>query len=102
KKLQIPYIPRNSVALNAGAEYKQFGLYYNQVISSSRFYLADINSQVNGYSVADLSFIYKLSIGRKPAVFSAHLNNMFNQDYSIVRSFPMPGRSFLLSLQITI
>jgi vitamin B12 transporter len=101
-KLQIPYIPRNSVALNAGADYKQFGLYYNQVISSSRLYLEDINSQVNGYSVADLSFIYKLSIGLKPAVFSAHVNNLFNQDYSIVRSFPMPGRSYLLSLQITI
>ena len=101
-KLQIPYIPRNSLALNAGVDYKQFGLYYNQVISSSRFYLEDINSQVDGYSVADLSFIYKLSIDRKPAVFSAHVNNLFNQEYSIVRSFPMPGRSYLLSLQITI
>ncbi|MFI5161916.1 MAG: TonB-dependent receptor plug domain-containing protein [Sphingobacteriales bacterium] len=101
-KLQIPYIPRNSAALNAGVDYKQFGMYYNQVISSSRFYLEDINSQVDGYSVANLSFTYKLSISHKPAVFSAHINNLFNQDYSIVRSFPMPGRSYLLSFQITI
>jgi len=101
-KLQIPYVPRNALALNAGVDYKKIGLYYNQVISSSRLYLEDINSQLSGYSVADLSFIYKFSVSSKPATFSAHMNNLFNQDYSIVRSFPMPGRSFLISFQITI
>ncbi len=100
--LQILYTPKSSLAVNTGADYRHFGLYFNEVLSSSRYYLNDINSQIDGYSVADLSFIYKLSIGRKPAVFSAHVNNLFNQDYSIVRSFPMPARSFLLSLQITI
>ncbi|HWD88157.1 MAG TPA: TonB-dependent receptor plug domain-containing protein [Mucilaginibacter sp.] len=101
-KLQIPYIPRNSVALNAGVEYKEFGLYYNQVISSSRLYLEDINSQVNGYAVGDLALVYKGLINNKTVTLSAHINNLFNQEYSIVRSFPMPGRSYLLSFQINI
>ena len=100
--LQIPYTPQNSIALNAGVDYHQFGLYYNQVVSSSRYYLSDPGSQISGYSEADLSFIYKFLISYKQTVFSAHINNLFNQQYSIVRSFPMPGRSFLLSLQITI
>ncbi len=100
--LQIPYTPENSLALNIGADYKKAGLYYNQVISSSRYYLNDASSQFPGYSVGDLSFIYKLSVGSKPAVFSAHIDNLFNRQYEVVRSFPMPGRSFLLSFQITI
>jgi outer membrane cobalamin receptor len=101
-KLQIPYIPRNSVALNAGVEYHQLGLYYNQIISSSRLYLEDISSQVSGYAVGDLALVYKGQLSKKAIILSAHINNLFNQEYSIVRSFPMPGRSYLLSFQITI
>jgi vitamin B12 transporter len=101
---QIPYTPKNTVALNTGVDYKQMGLYYNQVLSSSRYYLSDNEPQnlVDGYSVSDLSFIYKFTAENKPAVFSAHIDNLFNDNYVIVRSFPMPGRSFLLSFQITI
>lgn len=101
-KLQIPYIPRNSFALNAGVEYQDLGLYYNQIISCSRLYLGDINSQLSGYSVADLALVYKGIVSKKQITLSAHVNNLFNQEYSIVRSFPMPGRSYLLSFQITI
>jgi len=101
---QVPYTPKSTLALNAGVDYKKIGLYYNQVLSSSRYYLSDNVAQnlVDGYSVSDLSFIYKFLIGSSAAVFSAHANNLFNDNYVIVRSFPMPGRSFLLSFQITI
>lgn len=101
---QIAYTPKNTMSLNAGVNYKQSGLYYNQIISSSRYYLnqSNIENFVDGYEVSDLSFIYKFSVSAKPMVFSAHLDNLFNENYAIVRSFPMPGRSFLLSLQITI
>jgi len=104
---QIAYTPKNTVALNAGADYKDMGLYFNQIIASSRYYLGQSNPGIggdymNGYAVSDLSFIYKLTIANKRAVFSAHAQNLFNENYVIVRSFPMPGRSYLLSFQITI
>lgn len=101
-RMQVPYIPVNSVALNAGVEYKSFGIYYNQVISSSRNYLDATDSIVDGYAVADVALICKLSIAGKSTMLSGHISNLFNQEYSIVRSFPMPGRSFLISFQITI
>ena len=101
---QIPYTPQNTLALNAGADYKKLGLYYNQVLSSSRYYLSENlpENLVDGYSVSDVSLIYKFIAGKNPAVLSAHVDNLFNQNYVIVRSFPMPGRSFLLSFQIKI
>ncbi|SDS93993.1 Outer membrane cobalamin receptor protein [Mucilaginibacter mallensis] len=103
-KQQIPYTPKNTLALNAGVDYNQMGLYYNQVLSSSRYFLSNSNSAnyIDGYGTGDLSFIYKLTIANKSTVFSAHADNLFNENYMIVRSFPMPGRSFLLSFQITI
>jgi len=101
---QIPYTPKNTIALNGGVDYKQLGLYYNQVLSSSRYYLSENlpENLVDGYAVSDVSLIYKFHTGNKPAVLSAHVDNLFNQSYVIVRSFPMPGRSFLLSFQIII
>ena len=101
---EIPYTPKNSLALNAGIDYNHVGLYYNQIVSSSRYYLSDNTPSyfLDGYSVSDLSFIYKFLAGNNPAVFSAHLDNLFNNNYVIVRSYPMPGRSVLLSFQIKI
>jgi len=100
--LQIPYVPENAVTLNAGAEYKAFGLYYNQVVCSSRLYLEDANSVLDGYAAGDLALVYKGLAGSKAFTLSAHINNLFNQQYAIVRSFPMPGRSYLFSFQINI
>jgi len=101
---QIPYTPKNTLALNGGVDYKYWGLYYNQVLSSSRYYLSnnDPENLVDGYSVSDVSLIYKFLTASKDAVLSLHLDNLFNENYVIVRSFPMPGRSILLSFQIKI
>lgn len=103
-KEQIPYTPKNTLALNGGVDYKRLGLYYNEVLSSSRYYLSENlpENLVDGYSVSDVSLIYKFTAGKSPAVLSAHVDNLFNENYVIVRSFPMPGRSFLLSFQMKI
>jgi vitamin B12 transporter len=101
---QIPYTPKNTLAINAGVEYNQMGLYFNQIVSSSRYFLrqSTINNYLDGYAVSDLSYVYKFSAYGYPFTFSAHINNLFNESYEIVQSFPMPGRSFICSLQIKI
>jgi vitamin B12 transporter len=101
---QIPYTPKSTLALNFGVDYKALGLYYNQVLSSSRYYLSENlpANLVDGYSVSDVALICKFKAGGKPVVLSGHIENLFDENYVIVRSFPMPGRSFLLSCQIKI
>ncbi len=101
---QIAYTPKNTLAANAGIEYDHLGLYFNQVLASSRYYLGQSNPQnlIDGYAVSDLSFICKFQVYSKDAVLAIHLDNLFNENYVIVRSFPMPGRSILLSFQIKI
>lgn len=101
---QIPYTPKHTVAINAGVNYGQAGLYFNHIVSSSRYYT--INNlpeyKVQGYSLSDLSAIYKFMAGKLPAVASIEINNLFNTNYAVIRSYPMPGRSYRLSFQITI
>jgi vitamin B12 transporter len=101
---EIPYTPQNSFAVNAGAYNKHWGFYYNQVYSSSRYYINDNSPEYNipGFAVGDITGVYKFGVKTKPVTISAALNNVFNTRYEIVRSFPMPGRSIRLSMQITI
>jgi vitamin B12 transporter len=101
---QLPYIPENTVALNAGINKGRLGLYYNQVISSSRYYnnnnLPD--DYLPSYSISDASIVYKGSVNHWPMILSAAVNNLFDKNYVVVQSYPMPGRSFRFSFQITI
>jgi len=101
---QLPYIPENTVALNAGINKGSLGVYYNQVISSSRYYnnnnLPD--DYLPSYSVSDASIVYKGLLKHHSVIISAAIDNLFNKSYVVVQSYPMPGRSFRFSFQITI
>jgi hypothetical protein len=100
---QIPYTPEHTIAVNAGISGKRSGLFYNHILSSSRYYLSENLPEyyVPGFSVSDLSFSHQLKT-KYPVSVTAEINNLFNQSYAFIRSFPMPGRSLRLSFQITI
>lgn len=106
---QLPYIPKNTVALNAGVTKGAIGIYYNLTTISSRYYNNNnINSSgPNGdymppYPVSDASVVYKTSLIRFPMVLSAEVNNLFDKNYVVIQSYPMPGRSYRFSFQISI
>jgi vitamin B12 transporter len=101
---QLPYIPRNTVVLNAGINKEMIGVYYNQTIISSRYFTNNNlpDSYLAPYAVGDISAVYRGLINRLPVVLSAEINNLFNKDYVVIQSYPMPGRSFRISFQITI
>jgi len=100
---QIPYTPKHTIAVNAGISNGKTGVYYNHILSSSRYYLSENLPQyhVPGFSVSDISINQQFQT-KCPISLSAEINNLFNTSYAFIRSFPMPGRSFRLSFQITI
>jgi outer membrane receptor protein involved in Fe transport len=106
---QIPYTPKNTLALNAGIDHGHLGIYYNQVLSSQRYYNNNnisgdkiANDNLPGYSISDASIVYRFLTKHTPVMASFEVNNIFNKYYSVIRSYPMPGRSYRISLQITI
>lgn len=101
---QIPYTPQHTLALNTGFNKGAFGIYYNQIMSSSRYYLSENRPEnfVPGFTVSDVSLNYQFAAGGYPLSFSTEINNVFNQSYAFIRSFPMPGRTVRLSFQIKI
>lgn len=106
-KNQLPYTPRHLANLNFGVSRRGWGLYYNQMFSSLRFYNNNNNTTykddyLHAYPLADLSAVYKGIYKQLPIMISAEISNFYNTNYVVVRSYPMPGRSFRISFQITI
>uniref|UniRef100_UPI003D7F56FC TonB-dependent receptor plug domain-containing protein n=1 Tax=Pedobacter sp. TaxID=1411316 RepID=UPI003D7F56FC len=101
---QIPYTPEHTLAINMGIKKGPLSIYYNHIFSSSRYYLSENIPayHVPGFSVSDTSFSYQMMAARRPINLSLEINNLFNKNYAFIRSFPMPGRSYRLSFQITI
>lgn len=106
-KNQLPYTPQHLVNVNVGVNKKAWGVYYNHMFSSLRFYNNNNSTlyrddYLPAYGLADLSVIYKGRHNKLPIMVSAEVNNIYNKSYEVVRSYPMPGRSFRISFQITI
>jgi vitamin B12 transporter len=101
---QLPYTPKNTLAFNTGIDHGHIGLYFNQVISSSRYYTNNNlpDDYIAGYAISDASFVYHTALKNKPLRASIEVNNLFDKNYFVVQSYPMPGRSFRLSIQIII
>jgi vitamin B12 transporter len=101
---QIPYTPKNLLTLNAGVNYRQLAFYYNYTLSSVRYYLSnnDPQYQLLGYNASNVTVIYNWLTKKCPVTASFEVNNLFNLNYVVVQGYPMPGRSFRLSIQITI
>ncbi|MFC5284628.1 TonB-dependent receptor [Pedobacter alpinus] len=101
---QIPYTPQHTISFNTGIQKNRWGVFYNQIFSSGRYYLGDNTPEyfVKGFSVSDISTNYRTKLYNKPLMLTAEVNNIFNLNYSIIRSFPMPGTSIRLTIKTII
>ena len=101
---QLPYTPKNTLAINAGIDHGNLGLYYNEVYSSERYYTNNNlpDDRIPGYAIGDISFVFHKKLTTTFLQASIEVSNLFNKSYFFVQSYPMPGRSVRLSFQITI
>lgn len=101
---QIPYTPPHTITFNTGYQTEKWGVFYNHIFSSGRYYLGENKPAyfVNGFSVSDLSGSYDTKAYSKPLTLSLAINNLFNNNYAIIRSFPMPGTSVRITIKTII
>ncbi len=104
-KNQIPYTPKNFGSFNLLGDYKKFSFGYNALFSGYR-YINGQNSYATylaGWSTQDLSVAYHYTSKKEQIIsFKFQLNNLFNQQYQVVKYYPMPGRNFKLSISLQI
>ncbi|WP_248876473.1 TonB-dependent receptor plug domain-containing protein [Epilithonimonas zeae] len=102
---QIPYTPWHSGTFTLMSDYKDWSFNYSFIYVGERY---DVNQDNIAYNYIQPWYTHDLSIQKKFKMnnhqFKATLemNNIFNQFYEVVLSYPMPGRNFKLILSFTL
>jgi iron complex outermembrane receptor protein len=89
---QLPYVPRQQAKVWVNAEVHRFDAGIAAQAVSERFYSADETQSTSPYQVARAHVSYTQPVGDASLTFRLDLDNAFDQDYAIVRLYPMPPR----------
>ena len=101
---QIPYTPLHSCSFITSLSTANFGGHYSFIYSGER-YSQKANIPVNyvePWYTHDLTGWYSFKTVNHNYTLRAEVNNLLNQYYDVILNFPMPGRHFRFSLNISI
>jgi outer membrane cobalamin receptor len=101
-KNTIPYTPDHSGSGLFSLNYGQWSGGYSLLFSSTRYALGENNpyNQLNGWGTQDAFLSWAKNMKAFRMQIKASVDNLLNKQYDVVRNFPMPGRSFKISLQL--
>jgi len=101
---QIPYIPWHSGSAIVSAQYGKWELNYSFIYTGQRYTsVANIpENHAQAWYTSDLGLTRSLRWHATDIRLTAEVNNLFNQQYEVVQSYPMPGTNFKLKLNVQI
>ena len=99
---QIAYLPFETFTASASANYKSITLSYTSLFNGYRYVLPEniYANMLHGWWVSDASLLYDLPIKKCKLRAKAEVNNIFDKQYEVINNFPMPGRSFFVTLSM--
>lgn len=99
-KQQIPYIPLETFSGMASIHYHAFTLNYTLLFNGFRYISAENTweNMLPGWWVSDVGLSWERKTKKLNYLIKAEAINLFDQQYVVIKSFPMPGRSFALTL----
>jgi iron complex outermembrane receptor protein len=95
---QLVYIPENQINALLKLSWRHFYSAFTASYTGKRFLTADNSQYLPQYSVSDLTLGTKLNAGNVFCDLGFIFENLFNASYQNIAYYPMPGRSFLLSV----
>ncbi len=99
---QLIYTPKNRWNFNTYFNYKRFNLTINASFVGESFYTSD-NSQQNKlkqYFLLDASTGYSFDLFGAKHTLTLNAYNIFNVNYFVIQSYPMPLNSFSINYQV--
>ena len=99
-KGQLPYTPKYSGSASLTVNNPWVSLTYSVIASGTRYTNQENNEDTKHESFTDHSFtaFKELKINNYKLYATASLLNVFNKNYSVIKYYPMPGRSFKISV----
>ena len=99
---QVPYIPWHSGSAILGFDYNNWSLNYSFIYTGERYEtVANIKENyVQPWYTHDIALTKEVDFEKVSLRFTAEVNNILNQQYEVVQSYPMPGTNFKLKINI--
>ena len=99
---QIPYIPFETFSSRSSLTYKNLSLSYNLLFNGFRYALGEniYYNMIPSWWVSDVSIFYSKEFNKYTLQMKGEISNIFNTQYEVIRSFPMPGRGYYLTLTL--
>ncbi|MFT3935810.1 MAG: TonB-dependent receptor [Chitinophagaceae bacterium] len=99
-KNRIPYTPDNAGSALFSVQYNKWSVGWNALFSGTRYTLGDNSpaTQLDGWMTQDVFVTRQLPLKQFTVHIRAEADNITNQHYDVVQYFPMPGRSYKISL----
>jgi vitamin B12 transporter len=101
---QIPYIPWHSGSAIVNASYRSWDLNYSFIYTGERYMLGGNipENYIQPWYTHDMSVTKNFQIKKSTFKITAEINNIFNQQYEVVKWYPMPGTNFKINLILII
>ena len=102
---QIAYVPLHTANMDVSIRFKNTGVRISNSYISIRYSLNEniAQNEVEGFLTTDASVYYSLKIARRSDFrIQFTIKNLLDVSYSYVRSFVMPGRNYLITLNYAI
>lgn len=93
---QIPYTPRYNGQLNVGLTYRSFYINYNHTYTGVRYITTDESFGLDYYDLGNIQAMYNIPFDKGSVAIIAQANNLWDKQYYVVNSRPMPGVNWLL------
>jgi len=100
---QLPQVPELSVRAGMDASYRNISAGFSYVHNSERYTTPDHGSPFDplpGFDVSDVYAGYTFRMNPVSMNVFARVNNVFDENFQVIRNFPMPGRHFELTLKL--
>ena len=95
---QLVYTPRYNGNASIICQHKSFGVLINQSYTGYRFTSSDNTSWLYPYYICNIKTNYSLKTQSVYFDVFASVNNVFNKNYKVVSSNPMPMRNYEIGL----
>ena len=101
-KDQIPYTPVHSGSGIIQFAYNTWNFNYSNIFSGDRYTLGDNipANHLSGWITQDISLSKTFPLAHAAVTIKGELNNITDQHYDVIKYFPMPGRSYEISISI--
>jgi iron complex outermembrane receptor protein len=98
RQKQLIYVPEHQLNGSVRTVLRNFSAGLTGSYTGKRYTTADNSSSLPGYTLVNFNAGYSFRTGRNIFDIAFRADNLLNKQYEVIAWYPMPGRSFLLSL----